>query len=646
MWKFVALYLAATMAVPYAVVSFPAVADAQAQPVMDTVSVAVLPIRDTANAYETVESQKATDALYLAMEATRQFVVTSRADLRREMDHLELAQPLSIPQQVRLGDRLAVDAVLSGELTKLEVNERTGAVRVSMSVALLEIITGEFVNGGDVDITTNAIPGWHGEHTRVINNALREVTEKVVEVMITSWVPEGTVTSVNEFGVATVNLGRDHGVVPGMEMLIVRPVWQRTLEEIVMVKQGRFSITEVGARLSKMSPIDDAGARAGDRVHRLYRGPERMQAIRHRASHQQTLTTVMALAALFGVVYVASEASTIDAPRAVTSNLWQRSPGDEAVIRVNVPDVRNVPMREQIYAWLFFRGEGHQNFGLDVERLVGVEATRTLPGDAWDDRPGFEFNIELEREWTYLTGDGDEEEVSLSVVYHHWSLEPGRTYFHRVQRVVEPMRRAGAGAPIAISSVGPSQLPEDIDDAEFEVDPWEALTEGSSPTDGVTYFSPPTLQTPEDGAPNQHVTEITFTWSATVGANEYILQVFPEDDPDGVRVPRYQVEMRQDRPGTMSHTIHDRFDANARFYWRVGARRAGERAPVNERLRSTPHGEGWLFSSIRTFRTADAPPPVPSSAVRGSDGAPAYPGSMGIHRYRHPEHGNNSSGIR
>ena len=102
---------------------------------------------------------------------------------------------------------------------------------------------------------------------------------------------------------------------------------------------------------------------------------------------------------------------------------------------------------------------------------------------------------------------------------------------------------------------------------------------------------------------------ITFSWSSTLGANEYVLQVFTATDPDGERNPRYQEIVRHDFGGTISRTITDSFSPGQRFYWRVGGRRSGEAQPVNGMLAQ----RGWLFSPMRTFVTAQAPPPPPGN---------------------------------
>jgi hypothetical protein len=205
---------------------------------------------------------------------------------------------------------------------------------------------------------------------------------------------------------------------------------------------------------------------------------------------------------------------------------------------------------------------------------------------------------EVNHEFTWINASGEEETGSIELEYDHPALNPGVRYYHRVQRIVEPVGRAGSGSPLIQSA----QV------AQIDIDPWDALSEGSQPTPGVTYISPPVQQSPADGVPNQSTTAITFVWVASQGANEYVLQVFPEDDPSGQRNPRYQVTLRRDFGGTMSHTFEDAFAAGDRFYWRVGARRAGEAQPVNEMLLQ----RGWLYSSIRSFTTAQAPPPPPA----------------------------------
>ena len=97
-WRYVAIYLAAVMVVPYAVVGFPADAGAQPQPVVSSATCIVLPIVAPAGADASVVSEKATDALALALEDSREFIVSSKRDLNRELGSMGLAPPLSVPR--------------------------------------------------------------------------------------------------------------------------------------------------------------------------------------------------------------------------------------------------------------------------------------------------------------------------------------------------------------------------------------------------------------------------------------------------------------------------------------------------------------------------------------------------------------------
>ncbi|MBD3291377.1 MAG: hypothetical protein GF393_00525 [Armatimonadia bacterium] len=296
-----------------------------------------------------------------------------------------------------------------------------------------------------------------------------------------------------------------------------------------------------------------------------------------------------------------SDTQTAPATQGDWAYLHQQAPGDAPTIRLNLQDP-SVPLDDQIFAWRFYRSAGQRYFSLTAANLVDAIFESRLPGGLWDDSPQASGLVEVDREFQWITPGGEQDTGSIDLEYSHPALNAGVTYYHRVQRVIEPPSRAGSGAPIA-QQVGTSQVPL------ISIDPSNALSQGSQPTAGVTYLTPPVLQTPSNGAFNQSTVSITFTWSTTVGANEYVLQVFPADDPNGQRNPRYQITLRQDFGGTMNHTFTDNFEPGARFYWRVGARRAGEAQPVNELLLQ----RGWLHSSMRTFTTAQAPPPPPSN---------------------------------
>lgn len=310
-------------------------------------------------------------------------------------------------------------------------------------------------------------------------------------------------------------------------------------------------------------------------------------------------------AAAFGVFALltgcgGSVDSTTAQPQGGWAYLAQDSPGDAAVIRLRLENP-SIPLDDQIFAWLFFRSANQRYFSMTADRLVDAVFESTLPNGIWDDGPEARPFTQVSQDFTWLTRDG-EETGTIELAYSDPALQPGITYYHRVRRVVEPLARAGGGSPIAAATVTPLQnIPL------INVDPPDALSEGSNPTEGVTYFTPPVLDSPPDGSTGLNTRSIVFRWSATVGADEYVLQVFPDDDPSGLRNPQFQFTLRQTAGGLITQEIEGPFAASERFYWRVGARRSGEALPVTARLNL----RGWLFSDMRTFTTAMAPPAPP-----------------------------------
>ncbi len=289
-------------------------------------------------------------------------------------------------------------------------------------------------------------------------------------------------------------------------------------------------------------------------------------------------------------------------PSGVTSCLFQSSPGDVAAIRVSVQR-GTLPIDPGILAWLFYRASGSGSAEFPPDSLVGRVIGERLPGSVWDDGPEAIPPLEVSEDLPYTTAIGTGGSVEVDVTINHQALEAGQTYQHCVQWVTEP-RLAAAGTGVA-SPASTGLHPITSVASVFRVQPPEALSSCSDATAPLTYFTPPSLQMPSDGAQNQSTSSLTFRWSSTAGADEYVVQVFPEDDPDGIRTPRYSVAVDESNAGTMSRTISDSFASSSRFYWRVGARRSGEARPENGRLNQ----RGWLFSDIRTFTTAAAPPP-------------------------------------
>ena len=260
-WRYLVVFVAALMVVPYATMSVPVVAEAQPQTVFSSSTVVVLPIRDSLGAVGSAESQKATAAVVMALDDSGEFVVTAERDYKREIAAMGLEPPLSVPEQTRLAKRLQVDKVLSGNIVSLNVHPRTGQVKVRLVVELLDIASGEFLDGANVGVMTKSIPGWSGERNQVINEALRQVAEAAASHILMPRTPVGYITSVSNNGQISVDIGAEDGIQPGTEMVIMRPIYQEDLGEVRLIKMGKIAVRSGESDMCWAAPLAQAQRR-------------------------------------------------------------------------------------------------------------------------------------------------------------------------------------------------------------------------------------------------------------------------------------------------------------------------------------------------------------------------------------------------
>jgi hypothetical protein len=121
-----------------------------------------------------------------------------------------------------------------------------------------------------------------------------------------------------------------------------------------------------------------------------------------------------------------------------------------------------------------------------------------------------------------------------------------------------------------------------------------------------------------------------FEWTRTVGADEYMLEVFPSSDPNGLGQPI----LRKDgvRPlGTGNVTVSVQFASgdlapSSTFFWRAGARASLEADEQSgQGIPRVGFGSqelsGWVLSTMRSFQTTAEPPPTPAKVAKRKGGA-------------------------
>lgn len=145
-------------------------------------------------------------------------------------------------------------------------------------------------------------------------------------------------------------------------------------------------------------------------------------------------------------------------------------------------------------------------------------------------------------------------------------------------------------------------------DTEIDLDEDVGLSNASSAAGPVTYIVPPELRTPADNNQAQQVDDINFEFVGQFGATQYVVQIATDPqfnnlvfqsapvETTAATVTPFRYDLTQPGFATLS--------PNSRYFWRVGARSTFR----NQRF---PEPEGWVFSSVFTFITADQPPPAP-----------------------------------
>ena len=581
---------------------------ASAQQGQNVPAVAVIPFQDkTCRATETL-MREATAASALALEDSKEYLVTSTADLERELAAQRLQPPLSVAQQVRIGERLHVEKVLVGTLDALSVDAATGRAHVQLSVEMLDVALGEYLDGAAVDIWTKSVPGFNGDISQATNEGLREASEAAISKMLSASVRRGTIEMVDDQGTINLNLGTNDGLEVGSELLVVRPTWQPDVEQVVMRQVGRIRISDIEANMATARSFEGGIATTGDRVYRVYKPICVVQAEAKSRKVKNTSQIIAGLLLMAGIISVAIGPTTTTPSGINTANLVQQAPGSNPATRItfSTPGVAH----DKTHGFLIFRAANNPDFPAVANYLIDM-----IPGytTVYSDDPTVNSTTEDEEiTFQYVdttTTDGSLTDGSVTATFIHPAQVPGNRYFYRLRRITDPLAAPGSNPPIASTAqttVTPIITP---------TPDWSIITEGSTAKGPVTYFTVPIQSTPANGAVNQPTSDITFSWQTTTGANEYVVEIFPSSDPDGLNSPVLKSSVLRSTSSTvMSTVIAGPFSASSTYYWRVGARQSSDPA-ANYPINAQTGAKGFLYSAIHAFTTTVSPPPPPSSGT-------------------------------
>ena len=625
--------LSVALAVPYVgVLATPAAAQSRTG---ELASVALLTFDDlTVPAAErtgepTWQARNATAAVAMALDSSGEYLVTPEFDVEREMKDLGLSGSLSPVEQVRLGQRLEVTYVGTGEVMALTVNPSNGSVAARVQIRLLKVGVGDCTEGAVVEVETPPRPGYEGDPTDAVNEALRVAAETGVAKMLAERVPDATIESVALWGQIRINVGHTEGMRAGMTLVVMRHVYLPEQETSVWRNIGRIRVVETYPTMSLCEGVGDVAPRTGDKAIRVYAPYVQQVKAERKKQARKTVTVLLAVGVVLGLVSLGQTSNEQTAPRGITF-LHQAAMGEQPEIRYQFPKP------DKFWGHLLFRGF---TAGFPATAPWMVQASGNPNGQEtisfMDDTAGEEPQQTLAINVTFLDLTAQPPEYAnetVTLTWAHPSLEAGTTYWHRVSRVTDPAFPPGTGAPISTGGVttaqaNPQPNPDNEIDSTYE---FPMISQPSAPAGPVTYILPPAPQSPTNGSDSQSTSELTFVWRQTTGADEYVVQVFPSNDPLGTGSPIFQSPpQRPTGTGNMNFTWNvsaGDLVSGTNYWWRVGARRASE---VNTKSgqgvpvcgQGSTLVRGYVLSDMFGFTTAGEPPNPPSSSSASSSSA-------------------------
>jgi hypothetical protein len=228
-------------------------------------SVAVLSFGNSSGYGGSALGLRASSAIENALLESGRFDVAKRDQVTKTMSDLGLSYPLGRTGLLKLAETLEVEAIVTGDVTSVLRNPKTGQVSVGLRVEMTDKSSGELINGASVKGESGIRPDFSGSEDILLDEAMSKVAFAAVRSMNDRILPQGTVfTSSTSQGRTEVllNIGSNSGVRDGMEMIVLR-----NGEQV-----GRLRVTSVTPTDSLASVISTTrGVQPEDKVRAVFR---------------------------------------------------------------------------------------------------------------------------------------------------------------------------------------------------------------------------------------------------------------------------------------------------------------------------------------------------------------------------------------
>ena len=531
-------------------------------------------------------ARAATDAVAGEYQKSRKYEVLARGEIEQQLKDLDLALPLDKTGFLRLGRALQTESLITGEVNAVTFVGSPKQAQVVLTVRVIDIASGEPINGAVATGLSNRRPGYTGDDDTLVQEAIRNAAFEAVRIINNYTIPEATVLTTRAGKEVLLTRGIRGGLQPGMEMIVVRRG-----EEV-----GRIRVTQVSDSDAVAEIIDfGRGIQSEDRARAIFRVPTvevkagRVVTERPRQRGEgnrllRALGPILVVGLIaFGIARASSGGNTpvqtVIAEAGADGNFepFVRISWKTTLFAKSVPDT---------IQWQIFRSDF-----IDLDEKANRIPVGVVPGNQ-----NFFIDTTVPRVLTYASllreGEDDLDFQTLEEESPAPGVAPGRSYTYQLALVYRE-RIEAEGETIFLFKLS------------------DRVQSGQA-----TVLLPVQLLTPLQRSEDVDPKDVRFSWLAAEGANAYRVEV----STDPTFRDRNRTFVSNEIPSTAvggSPVSTERINLETALlnrlglvgqrvtlYWRVGARNLyDDPGPI-----PGPGGLRYVWSRPFEFTTQELPP--------------------------------------
>jgi hypothetical protein len=531
-------------------------------------------------------ARAATDAVAGEYQKLRKFEVLARGEIEQQLKDLDLATPLDKTGFLRLGRALQVESIITGEVSAVTFVGSPKQAQVVLTVRVVDIASGEPINGAVATGFSNRRPGYTGDDDTLVQEAIRNAAFEAVRIINNYTIPEATILSTRAGKEVLLNRGIRGGLQPGMEMIVVRR------GEAV----GRIRVTQVSDSDAVAEIIEfGRGIQSEDRARAIFRVPTVevkagrvvTERPRQRGEGNKLLRALGPILIIGLIAFGVARASSGGNTPVQTVLAEPSADGNfEPFVRVSWKTTLFAKSVPDTIQWQIFRSDF-----IDLDEKANRIPVGVVPGNQ-----NFFIDTTVPRVLTYASllreGEDDLDFQTLEEESPAPGVAPGRSYTYQIALVYRER----------IDAEGQTLILYKLSDR---------VQSGQA-----TVLLPVQLLTPVQRSEDVDPKDVRFSWLAAEGANAYRVEV--STDPtfrdrnrtfvspeilstaaggSPVSTERINLETALlNRLGLVGQRVT--------LYWRVGARNLGDDpGPL-----PGPGGLRYVWSRPFEFTTQELPP--------------------------------------